>query len=274
MASNQARFASGTRPAAARPFLLVAGHELRGVRWQPPRARTAAVPRRPGRAGRWPREAGRIGAITYEDDFTEARLMFQALPLGAKERAAAAGQAAALPARPGDRPAMPTALRREVRDLENDDVVRRGFESFRDALALFEPAELWSQPPRDHRRGAARCCDRPPSWSWRSILARGGDQQVALALAALTTMAPEVPEWRDRLDQVLRWTEEASSVEERGMRRASDAIDALESALGDWPAPGGGHAPRRHVPPSTAALLLRAAPAGRQTNPRAARSAT
>src|SRR5947208_1656548 len=33
-------------------------------------------------------EAGRIGKIAYEDDFTEARLVFQALPAGAAQRGA------------------------------------------------------------------------------------------------------------------------------------------------------------------------------------------
>src|SRR5947209_10778747 len=33
-------------------------------------------------------EATRIGAIAYEDDFLEARLVFQALPTGAPERVA------------------------------------------------------------------------------------------------------------------------------------------------------------------------------------------
>jgi len=39
-------------------------------------------------------------------------------------------------------------LKREVRDLESDDVYDRVFESFRDALGLYDPAELWSTPAR------------------------------------------------------------------------------------------------------------------------------
>jgi len=50
-------------------------------------------------------------------------------------------------------------------------------------------------------------------------------------------MAPEVRDWRDRLDQVVRWTEEANSLGDRGPRKSSSAIDVLEGALGDWPAP-------------------------------------
>src|SRR6188508_1555046 len=92
-------------------------------------------------------EAGRIGRIAYEDDFTEARLVFQALPTNATERA---GLRAKLLHYLLD-PVLalnPAALRREVRDLENDDVYDVIFESFREALALYDPAELWSAPPR------------------------------------------------------------------------------------------------------------------------------
>src|SRR6188508_1307659 len=92
-------------------------------------------------------EAGRIGRIAYEDDFTEARLVFQALPANASERAALRDKLLHYLLDPV-LALNPTALRREVRDLENDDVYDVVFESFRDALALFDPAELWSAPPR------------------------------------------------------------------------------------------------------------------------------
>jgi len=42
----------------------------------------------------------------------------------------------------------PDQLRREVRELENDDIYDRIFDSFRDALSLFDPAELWASDPR------------------------------------------------------------------------------------------------------------------------------
>ena len=92
-------------------------------------------------------EAGRIGGIKYEDDFLEARLIFQALPIAA-------------PSRPALRAKLlhylldpvlalnPAVLKREVQELESDDVYEVMFQSFRDALALYDPAELWSQPPR------------------------------------------------------------------------------------------------------------------------------
>jgi tetratricopeptide (TPR) repeat protein len=180
-------------------------------------------------------EAGQIATVRYEDDFTEARLIFQALPLGAKERAPLRLKLMHYLLDPVI-VLQPAALRREVRDLENDDVYDVIFESFRDALALFDPAELWSQPirisPEEQR------LLRPAAELVVAVFSpRGGDQQATLALAALCTLAPDVRDYSDRLDQVLRWTQEASQIEERGMRRATDATDALEGALGDWPAP-------------------------------------
>jgi tetratricopeptide (TPR) repeat protein len=130
----------------------------------------------------------------------------------------------------------PTALKREVRDLDNDDVYDVIFDSFRDALALYDPAELWSVPPRI--ADADQRMLRPAAELVVNLFSpRGGAEQVALALAALNTMAPDVADWRDRLDQVVRWTDEANALAERGPRRSTSAVDVLEGALGDWPAP-------------------------------------
>jgi tetratricopeptide (TPR) repeat protein len=193
----------------------------------------APSPAAPGRA--LAGEAGRIGPVTYEDDFTEARLIFQALPLSAKERVPLRSKLLHYLLDPV-LALQPAALRREVTTLESDDVYDVVFESFRDALALFDPAELWSQPVRITAEEQRLL--RPAAELVVALFSpRGGDQQVTLALAALATLAPDVREYSQRLDQVLSWTEEASQVEERGLRRNSDATDALESALGDWPAP-------------------------------------
>ncbi|HXU05189.1 MAG TPA: hypothetical protein VN903_29720, partial [Polyangia bacterium] len=180
-------------------------------------------------------EATRIGRIAYEDDFTEARLVFQALPANAPERAGLRSKLLHYLLDPVLALNVAT-LKREVRDLENDDVYDTIFDSFREALALFDPAELWSAPPRIPE--ADQRLLRPAAELVVSLFSpRGGAEQVALALAALTTMQPEVRDWRDRLDQVVRWTEEANALGDRGARRSTSAIDVLEGALGDWPAP-------------------------------------
>jgi tetratricopeptide (TPR) repeat protein len=180
-------------------------------------------------------EAGRIGRIAYEDDYTEARLVFQALPTNAAERAALRGKLLHYLLDPV-LALNPATLRREVRDLESDDAYDVIFESFREALALYDPAELWSAPPRIPE-GEQRQL-RPAAEMVVALFSpRGGAEQVALALAALTTMAPDVRDWRDRLDQVIRWTDEANALGDRGPRKSNSAVDVLEGALGDWPAP-------------------------------------
>jgi len=181
-------------------------------------------------------EAARTTRITYEDDFQEGRLLFQALPPGVAERTALREKLLhylldpVLALHPAD-------LRREVRDLETDDVYDLIFDSFREALGLFDPAELWANPPRltPTERGLLA----PTAQLVVAIFSpRGADQQVALASAVLATLEPGAAEWPARLDQVVSWTEEASSVSDGGaFRRATSAVDVLEAALADWPAP-------------------------------------
>jgi hypothetical protein len=106
-------------------------------------------------------EAGRIGGIHYEDDFLEARLIFQALPIAAAERPALRGKLLhylldpVLALKPAD-------LKREVRDLETDDVYDVMFESFR-TLSPSTPRALDPAPGRGRRGsgpgGRAGDCD-------------------------------------------------------------------------------------------------------------------
>jgi tetratricopeptide (TPR) repeat protein len=183
-------------------------------------------------------EASRIGVIAYEDDFLEARLVFQALPVAAPERIALRSKLLHYLLDPVLALKLDD-IRRETRELESDDVYESVFASLRDALGLFDPSELWASPARVAPEEARLL--RPAAELVIALYSpRGGDQQAVLALAALTTMAPTEHEWQERLEQVVRWSEEASNFDEGGgMHRGSggSAIDALESALGDWPAP-------------------------------------
>ena len=185
-------------------------------------------------------EASRIGPIAYEDDFLEARLVFQALPLGAPERLALRAKLLHYLLDPV-RALKPDDVRRQTRELESDDVYDTVFSSLRDALGLFDPTELWTAPPKIDAE--ERQLLQPAAELTLALYSpRGGDQQAVLALAALVTLAPENRDWTDRLDQVVRWTDEESSFDEGGMggggiHHGGTAIDALESAIGDWPAP-------------------------------------
>src|SRR5262245_45401374 len=141
-------------------------------------------------------QALRIGRVAYEDDFQEARLVFQALPVGAPERVALREKLLhylldpVLKLKAAD-------LKREVTELESDDVYDRVFESFRDALGLYEPSELWTTPPQV--TAAEQALLQPAA---RLVIAvfspRGADQQVTLAAATMATLDPGSREWTDR----------------------------------------------------------------------------
>ena len=88
-------------------------------------------PSGPGRA--LAGEAARIGAIAYEDDFLEARLVFQALPVGGPERIALRAKLLHYLLDPVLALKLDD-IRRETRELESDDVYESVFSSFRDAL--------------------------------------------------------------------------------------------------------------------------------------------
>ncbi len=198
--------------------------------------RQSPAPVGPGRA--LASEASRIGPIAYEDDFLEARLVFQALPLGAPERPALRAKLLhylldpVLALKPDD-------IRRETRELESDDIYDTIFSSFRDALGLFDPAELWTTPARLSPE-EMRLVEPAAELTLALFSPRGGDQQAILALSALVTLAPGDHQWTDRLDQVVHWTEEENAFDETsggGMHRGGSAIDVFETAIGDWPAP-------------------------------------
>jgi tetratricopeptide (TPR) repeat protein len=182
-------------------------------------------------------EAAHIGRVAYEDDFQEARLVLQALPTNAPERQALRENllhylldpVAAL---------KPETLRQKAQELENDDTADRALDSLRDALGLYEPAELWASPPRVSP--AERALLEPAA---RLVLAfyspQGAQQPVTLATAALATLAagtPDAREWDGRLDEIVRWSDEAGeSAESATFRRVPGAIETLEAVLTDLP---------------------------------------
>jgi len=197
----------------------------------------AAAPVGPGRT--LATAAAHIGGIAYEDDFLEARLVFQALPISAPERAPLRGKLLHYLLDPVLALKLDD-VRRETRELESDDLYDTVFESFRDALGLYDPAEISGVSPQVTPVDAGLL--RPAAELVLGLFSpRGGGQQVTLALAALATLAPDArqaQDWNGRLDQVIHWTDEESAFDEGGsMHKASNAIDGLESALGDWPAP-------------------------------------
>ena len=183
-------------------------------------------------------EATKIGGVKFEDDFIEARLVFQALPAGVIERARLRQSLLHYLLDP-IAGLSPDQLRREVRELENDDIYDRIFDSFRDALSLFDPAELWASDPRSQIGAVEQdLLGRTAKLVLALFSPRGADTQVALALATLATIDPTSREWPERLAELIRWTEEAGAAGDGGgFRRATTAADILESAFSDWPSP-------------------------------------
>jgi tetratricopeptide (TPR) repeat protein len=184
-------------------------------------------------------QAAQIGRVAYEDDFQEARLVLQALPEGAKERLVLRDKLLHYLLDPVVG-LKAEGLRRETQELENDDTSERVLDSFRDALGLFEPDELWSVPPRVSP--AERALLEPSARLVLAIFSPQGQQQpVTLATAALATLAagtPAAAEWTGRLDEIVRWTDESGeSAESATFRRVPGAVETLEAVLGDLPAP-------------------------------------
>jgi tetratricopeptide (TPR) repeat protein len=181
-------------------------------------------------------EASRIARIAYEDDFQEARLVYQALPVGSHEREVLRQKLLhylldpVLALHPAD-------LKREVRDIESDDVYDRIFDSFRDAVGLYEPAELWASPAKV--TAVEQAMLKPAAELVVALFSpRGADVQVALASSVLLTLDPASRDASERLDQVVSWSEEASTASDSGaFRRTTSAVDVLEATASDWPAP-------------------------------------
>jgi tetratricopeptide (TPR) repeat protein len=191
-----------------------------------------------GPAQHFQTEATQIGGVKFEDDFIEARLVFQALPVTVPERTVLRQSLLhylldPIVAMSADQ------LKREVRDLENDDIYDRVFESFRDALALLDPSELWAPDPRTKISPVEQdLLGRTAKLVLAVFSPRGADSQVALALATLATMEPTAHDWPERLAELIHWTEEAGNTgDTSGFRRPTSSAEILESAFSDLPSP-------------------------------------
>ena len=215
---------------------LVAG----GGPWEARRAaRTSGVPG----AGRPGARAGRRG-LPHRRHRLRGRLPRSpaGLPGAAARRARAARaarQAAALPARPGAGRSSPTTC--GARRASSRTTTSTTPSSLRSATrsALFDPSELWADArPRDARR------DAPPASGGGA-----GRWPSFRRAAAISRRCWRWPRWRRWPRAEPEWQRAARSRscsgptrpsafdEGSGMHRGGTAIDALESALGDWPAP-------------------------------------
>src|SRR5437868_3999331 len=90
-------------------------------------------------------DAARVGAVEYEDDLVEGRLVLQALPVESTARAPLRAKLVTYLLRPLANLSA-DQLRQEARDLGNTDVFDRIYDSLRDAVNLYEPVDLWGRP--------------------------------------------------------------------------------------------------------------------------------
>jgi tetratricopeptide (TPR) repeat protein len=189
-------------------------------------------------ARRFAGEAATVRAIAFEEDFVDARLVYHALPVYAPER---------------------TALRRRLIDyllgpvgqLDGEDLRRRGGEvgvsddidrvlaSFRDALELYVPEELWGgdgpQVPAEEKALLVHAARLVVSL----FAARGAENEVATGLLVLASLDPKNRTWGDRLAELFPWIETGAqlSLTGAGPRSAPTTTDVLETAVSAWPAP-------------------------------------
>jgi hypothetical protein len=183
-------------------------------------------------------EADTVASIASEEDFFEAKLLYQALPESTVERARLRGKLLAYLLAP-IAALDAEQLRREPSLLGGEDDFDRLQDSFRDALDLFPPSGLWvaggprlSDPERQLLQKAAKL-----------ILAayspRGNELPVATALFVLQSVDGANREWASRLDQLFSWLDSAAQLGggQPGPRRLASASEILESTAAVWPAP-------------------------------------
>jgi tetratricopeptide (TPR) repeat protein len=183
-------------------------------------------------------EASAVRTVAYEEDYIDARLVYRALPRDAAERAALRlklceyllGPLADLDVR---------AFRLRGGDSVVTDDLDRIVSSFRDALELYTPEELWN-------RGGLAASERERALLGRAaqIVAtlfapRGSETEVATSLLVLTTLDPKNRLWSDRLAELVPWLETGAqlSLTGAGPRGIPTPVDVLESAVAVWPAP-------------------------------------
>jgi tetratricopeptide (TPR) repeat protein len=187
-------------------------------------------------AQRFASEAASIRQVAYEEDFLDARLVLQALPVGSRERDALRvklvqyllGPIAALDVE---------RARKDPSFLANNDDVDRVFESFHDALDLYAVAELWRDGgPKlgpDERQVLATAA--------RAVVVlfspRGNEQAVATGLFVLSSLEPKEQAWSQRLEQLFAWLDTGAQMAGSSRAAVTTPLDVLEGVANVWPSP-------------------------------------
>lgn len=182
------------------------------------------------------RLANETGQPRVEEEFLEARLTFQTLPVYAPERQALRSRLLAYLLAPLEATSAET-LRGTSDGLVNAEYDKQVLACFQDALTLFHPAELAQElplPDADHKRlmHIANLV--------RTLFgAQGAEGESALALAVLGVLEPKEPRWARELQDVLSWAEDGKRIAAGNSQLEAPPSPKrlLEEATWRWPSP-------------------------------------
>ena len=189
-------------------------------------------------ATRLANEADSLAPIANEEDFIEAKFLYQALAQGSEEQARLRlkmieyllGPLATLDAQ---------RLRRNSGILGSEDDFDRLHDSLRDALDLYPAPLLWRPeglPVSDRERSLLGAAARLIVGVYSP---RGNELPVATGLFVLQTLEPKNPDWAARVEQILTWLDTETRLSEGtpGPRTQPTAADILDGVAASWPSP-------------------------------------
>jgi tetratricopeptide (TPR) repeat protein len=181
-------------------------------------------------------EAAAVKQVGYEEDFLDARLVLQALPVGTRERAGLRSKLVRYLIGPISSIDVERA-RKDPTYLGGNDDFERLFESFHDALDLYAPAELWSSDGLRLAADERAILDRAARAVVTLFSPRGNEQAVATGLFVLISLEPGERAWSDRLQQLFAWLETGTQIAGGSRGAVTTPVEVLEAVAGVWPSP-------------------------------------
>jgi tetratricopeptide (TPR) repeat protein len=183
------------------------------------------------------KEAGAWKTVKNEEEFLEARFIYQGLPEGIEERlrlrevllAYLLGQQSTIDAK---------LLRQSPEKLGTEEGFQLLVDSFHDALELFSPAEKYSAEKLALRSEEKRLIVQAAQLNVAVFSPRGSELPVLTALWVLHAIEPENQEWKRRLDEVWGWLESSAQQNQVIGPRKPGTSEILSDVATIWPHPG------------------------------------
>ena len=182
-------------------------------------------------------EATAVRTVSFEEDYVDARLTVPGAASRRRERPALRRKLVTYLL--GPIAAMdPRGFRERTATVANDDLDRI-MSSFREALDLYAPEELWERGgpeiPADERALLTRTAQLVQS----VFGPRGAELEVATGLLVLQTLEPKNQVWNERLSELVPWLETGAqlSLTGSGPRGVPTPTDVLEAIAAVWVAP-------------------------------------